>query len=267
VPKQFTYFAKLFGFSSFLHLFLIIVLFYVWQAPMNQMHRLVINRRINPASIVVLPMIKTVPGSLVALTEQQVQAKPQPVKSVAKSILKKTIAQPKKETPKSLTKKTPALAKKELPKPIASMVKQPQIAKPVEKKPPLLTKKEAQKGPISESLIVKKKIASKELVSTNSQLPVESEIIYVGRDDLVMLKNYQKVQQDIEHVWKPPVGLSKDLACMVAVDLNSNGMIKQLAVEESSNVLSFDIAARMALSQVKFPKTVWGKKLVITFKQ
>jgi len=253
VPKQLTYFAKLFSFSCFLHLVLFVGLFCIWQAPINHELRLVVNRKINAASVVVLPMIKTVPGSLAVLAEQQAQDEQRPVKKIAQSKPappNKASAVQKKLAQKPPAEKT-ALAKSEPTKPKPSVVKKTTNAvKKVEKKSPQVVKKqETKKVPSPAPQLAQKKILTKDQIATTTQnqSSAESEIIYVGRDDMVLLKNHQLVQQDIERLWKPPVGLSKDLMCTVAVSLNGKGIIQALAVEESSNVLSYDITARMAL--------------------
>lgn len=277
MPKQISYFAKLFGVSSFLHLVLISSILFLWQKPNNQAHQLVINRRVTPASIVLLPLVKTVPGALAALSQQQkkqspkIVAQPKPKPTPPKKV---AAAPQKKAQPKPPQRKT-TLAKKEPPKPKTPVAKkQPPVNKPAsvakkqpEKKSlPVAKQTVPKKVPTPAPKVVQKKeVAPKDLLSTTTHN--ESEIIYVGRDDLVLLKNHQAMQQDIERVWKPPVGLSKDLMCTVAVALNNNGTIQSLAVEESSKVLSYDVTARMALSKVSFPKMFWGKKLAITFKQ
>ena len=75
------------------------------------------------------------------------------------------------------------------------------------------------------------------------------------------------IEQELEKAWHPPVGLSKDLACIIKVKVNSNGGIDDLTLEESSKVISYDIAARTALDTMSFPKMLRGKEVIITFKQ
>ncbi len=269
MPRQSTYFAKLFGVSSFLHVVVIFGIVCLWHKPQHNAHQLIINRRISPASIVLLPLVKTVPGSLVALSQQQKKTPKSVAQPKVKPVQPKKVVQPKKEGPPKQTKST-ALVKKEQPKPKASPAKkQSPVKKPAPKpvvKKTAPTPKVVPIQPTHKATADKQKkeaVAPQDLASTTTN----PEIIYVGRDDLVLLNNHRVMQENIERAWKPPVGLSKDLMCTVAVAVNSNGTIESLSVEESSKVLSYDVTARMALSKVAFPKMFWGKKMVITFKQ
>ena len=228
----------------------------LWQKPQNNAYQLVINRRISPASIVLLPLVKTVPGSLVALSSAS-------VKTLADRAHKKDVVPPKKvvqpkKAPPKQTKST-ALVKKEPSKQIKTTAKKQSPVKKPAPKP--VVKKSA---PTPKVVQQKKGAVAPQDFSATTTNP---EIIYIGRDDLVLLNNHRAMQENIERAWKPPVGLSKDLMCTVAVAVNNNGTIESLLVEESSKVLSYDVTARMALSKVAFPKIFWGKKMVITFKQ
>src|SRR5690606_39199699 len=95
----------------------------------------------------------------------------------------------------------------------------------------------------------------------------EQEIIYIGREDKIILEHQMHVQRQIENTWRAPVGLAKDLMCEIAITLNEYGAVEQLTIEKSSQVSTYDITARSALSHITYPKTMWGKRLIITFKQ
>ncbi len=73
------------------------------------------------------------------------------------------------------------------------------------------------------------------------------------------------LEQDIKKAWKLPVGLSPKLACTIKGSVNQQGIMSTIVIEKPSSVVTFDIAARDALSTIQFPRQLFGKELCITF--
>ena len=88
-----------------------------------------------------------------------------------------------------------------------------------------------------------------------------------GQLRVIVLQMQQDVQCEVERCWKPPVGLCKDLLCEVRVQIDEQGVIKYAKVDKVSGVLVYDVNARSTVLAMNFPKSAWGKELVLHFKQ
>lgn len=88
-----------------------------------------------------------------------------------------------------------------------------------------------------------------------------------GRVDLNALYVQEYIQKEVEQHWKPPVGLSKELACTIKIYIDWEGKATNAIIADSSSVLIYDIAARTAASALALPKWGWGKEFSIAFKQ
>ncbi len=272
MPERYTYIGKLFVFSTSLHVIFFGIIFFSLNFNQSSKINIVLKRK-HSAKIVLLPLIKSVPGAIAKLSTQTkppfsslkiAQAKP-PVKSNPKKIVPKKVEPPKKNTtivaaqkPKPAAKQLVAkqLIAKPLPKPVPKKV--PQKVQPPKPKP---IKQEKKVEP-------SKKIEQKDQPLKNiAERLNQEEIIYLGRDDVVTIELHSLMQEEIEKTWQPPLGLSKDLVCKIKVQVDTKGQVGTVMLQESSAVISYDIAARMALNSCSYPKAFWGKEVVITFKQ
>lgn len=91
--------------------------------------------------------------------------------------------------------------------------------------------------------------------------------LYVHPQELDALQQQMYIQQEVAQSWSPPAGLSSDLACIMKIVINTEGVITDIAVDQSSGVLIFDTSAKVALDSFTAPKWAYGKELLITFKQ
>lgn len=89
--------------------------------------------------------------------------------------------------------------------------------------------------------------------------------IYLGQNDLDNLEIAQSIREEVANVWRPPTGLGVGRQCKVKVIVDWDGAIKELTFEESSHIAAFDISVRLAVQQMKFPKAVFGKELILPF--
>jgi hypothetical protein len=71
--------------------------------------------------------------------------------------------------------------------------------------------------------------------------------------------------QEIAACWMPPSGVPADSACKITMFIDRQGELADMNVDASSGVLVFDLAARSAVSELKFPRFAWGKSITITF--
>jgi hypothetical protein len=70
---------------------------------------------------------------------------------------------------------------------------------------------------------------------------------------------------EIEQAWHPPVGIASGKSCKVRVLVGWQGTIEEIIFEEPSNIAAFDVSVRHALLTMKFPKSSFGKELILPF--
>ena len=78
---------------------------------------------------------------------------------------------------------------------------------------------------------------------------------------------YECIEQEIVSRWKPPRGLSKELACQIKCSIGGDGAVVSCILEKPSGVLIYDMAARSAARVMSLPRWAWGKEFTIVFKQ
>jgi hypothetical protein len=100
-----------------------------------------------------------------------------------------------------------------------------------------------------------------------ASLSGDLQSIYIGREEYEVLAVYRQIQHDVQQLWKPPVGINPDCFCTLLIDIGKEGKVLNAAVQESSGIVPYDIAARLAVSEVEFPQHLQGKQVLITFKQ
>lgn len=188
---------------------------------------LVVQPRAHAAKIVLVPTLKTIAQQPVVVAQQKAAQQPVPKKVEQK-------------------KQTTVVAEKKV-----------EPAKKPEQK--IEQKKIAQKPA--------PKLVQKTMPPKAAPVKQEEQIIYVGRDDKIMLDLQDQLEQEIQKVWHPPVGIASTVHCALKVVIDHKGAVRTCGIEESSSVITYDIAARAALMNMKFPKQLWGKEVVITFKQ
>lgn len=91
----------------------------------------------------------------------------------------------------------------------------------------------------------------------------QDTVIYIGQDDRAMLELSAAVRDELIRVWRPPMLGGK--GCVVRILIDWQGVIRDIIMEQSSNILAFDASVRYAVQVMQFPKGAWGKELVIPF--
>ena len=265
-PRRKIFWAKLLLVSLVGHAFLLFLLLFAYKGH-NFSYNITISRAIvrSGAPVVFLPWCKSIKQASVSGARKNVVHKPV-IKKVAATKKKTTISAPIPK--KKVAKKTP-------PKKPASK-KNP--TKVVQKKKPVPKKKEEKKQQVAKKTPSKKilpqKVEQKPKHSVNKEKQVvatsgqqERAPIYVGRVEMEAMRMQDEMQTQVHKNWKPPVGLSKDLVCVLKVLVDWSGRAQETLVESSSGVLMYDIAARTAVARMQLPRWAYGKEFSITFKQ
>jgi len=73
------------------------------------------------------------------------------------------------------------------------------------------------------------------------------------------------VHEAISATWRPPRCVRVRRACIVQVFITPAGRVGEIRVVQSSGILAFDIPARHAVSKALYPRSVWGKEIIIQF--
>ncbi len=209
-----------------------------------------------------------------AHSKKTTQAYFNPVENVNKTDwLKKRLDQEKskqKTIKKIAKKKKPKVTKK--PKPKSKQKTKPKI-KPRPKTKKQSKSKRQQKKPVKKT--AKKAIKTKQ--THKKKEPIQEFIPKENLQDLRFnllettdpkLAMYQKnIQQEVERLWRPPVGVPKTTECSLYFTVSSKGKIEQFEITKKSNVLIFDLSIIKIARNFSFDTCLWGKKFTIDFRQ
>lgn len=259
--KRKIFWSKLFLFSFVGHVFVLFFVLFVYKGHSFSYDVTVRTELLQGAPVVFVPLHKVINKKTMEVV----------TKKIEKPAIKQTAIIKKVVSPKQLEiKKTTIASTKKAPvqKKIEPIKKEPakQVAqvKKVVSQPSQNVVKKTNVSPKSDQ----SKIAA---ISSCTKQPVavtkEVEPIYVGRLEMEALRLQKEMQNEVSKSWKPPVGLSKELECVLKVLVNWNGSVQDTEVEKSSGVLMYDISARTAVAKMQLPRWAYGKEFHITFKQ
>ena len=207
------------------------------------------------------------------VTEKAVPKKVAPVKKVEKpkTAVKKEI---KKEPPKKKIepkkdelqkkKKEPEKEIKKEEKPEPKPEPKPEIKPELKSDPKPEIKKEEIKSVPEEPLPE----VEQEIVIPEGAEVIEigdENIVYMGRDDMAALNAQELLQEAVQSVWRPPVGMPGGTTCELKVAVDWAGVACDILVEKRSGILMFDVSAKSAAKKTNYPKMFWGKTITITF--
>ncbi len=108
-------------------------------------------------------------------------------------------------------------------------------------------------------------VAIAENVSSNVDATVEN-IVYVGQAEMEALQLQEFIQNEMAAHWSPPTGIRSDAQCVVKIMVSHDGKNNQIILDQPSNILLFDSAAKRAANQLQPPQWAYGKEILITFK-
>ena len=216
--KKITIITKLIILSFFFHCIILVMFFFLSM----RRHRLNINNiDLDNADIVLMPLTKHI--------NKQTKEVPKAITQKREQIT--TIKQQKteKKSPQtSLVKKAPK--KQQIPK----------------KKNEDQKKTQPKKNKVSKKTTPSKKTAT----SSNRTQPQPT---VVGRHDLDLLQQAQRVKEAIRASWSRPTGLSKNCEYHAIIRVNSVGRAEMIR-ETPSGALALDMSARNFIVQFSFPK-------------
>lgn len=90
---------------------------------------------------------------------------------------------------------------------------------------------------------------------------------FVGYEQLDSIALQHKIQDNIAKLFKPPVGIAKDVICELSVQVDQQGKAQAAKVVKSSGILAYDTAARGAIYKAEFPKEIYRKTITIALGQ
>lgn len=90
-----------------------------------------------------------------------------------------------------------------------------------------------------------------------------------GDYDAQAISQFQyHIQQEIDRVWRPPVGVPKGTLCSIQFLLNKkDGSIESCTFAKRSAVLIYDLSIMRIAKELKFHESLWGKQFKIDFCQ
>lgn len=245
-PKRYYFFVQLFGMFFLIHIIVLCGLVILCSKE-KRSYALTVSSIHTPSNvhIVFLPLYKTVDqGGLMQTQEvskiheskktstQQLQIKTIPVKN-EKQHAQSTIVKEKKKQNRMPPKTLSVRGVKQTPKPQPQQLEQ---------------EKEQKQYPH---------------VTSDSQATTH----YIGREELSLLHMQVRIQQMLHTVWKPPVGIAKEVYCQIHFCVNNKGTVERADIYKTSGILLYDISARNAALQLKLSAWAYGKEFCVTFKQ
>lgn len=235
----------------------------------------------------------TVPSSLKVKKDEGIKKNN---KKVATGNSKESKKKIKKEVKKEILKKQVTAIVKKGPEPVVipKQAKKEPVPVPVPPVAQAEPKKEPAPLPIAHNIVEEKQQFP---VAQNMPLPHITDVApqeavlpgivgqeidesmgdqLVGQEGYGEYEDYEYVQQEkmreaitseIELRWKPPKGLSKELACELRICIGQGGKVVECAINKPSGVLIYDMAARVAARAMSLPRWAWGKEFTIAFRQ
>ncbi len=244
--KRHKLWTKLIACSFGMHLVILVLLFVGYRDTIKltfSMGGQSFNKKSAPVTLYTLPTPK------VAQRTAMRHAAPRR-KIVQKKVIKKPVTKvaAKKIVPvkKTVVKKTAQSKQKPEPKKLAHNKAQ-QVQQKVTK--------------------VSKQIMFKQQQKVAQQAPQKSIQFDTNQNiDLNMQQDFVALQQELAKHWQPPVGIAHECVCAITAQIDRQGKIENIIIDDSSGVLMFDVAARTAMLAMELPRWTWGKSLSITFK-
>lgn len=154
----------------------------------------------------------------------------------------------------------PKVAARARRRPVKKIVKKPAPKKVLAKK------KEAPK-PVERR--VDKKVVKKQEVIQQSVASEQEEIIHfnlMGETDPKLLMYQRLIQQEVDRVWSPPIGVKKGTECIVTFMVDKQGNVKRLHIERPSGVPIYDLSIVRDAKNLRLP-FFKNKTFTLNFRQ
>lgn len=106
-------------------------------------------------------------------------------------------------------------------------------------------------------------------IQNETDLSNSGEFIFTlsGENDK-KFETYQKcLQQEVQRLWTPPIGVPKGTTCRIKFIIDQNGKVFNFENIKKSKVLIYDLSILRIAHLFKFDKCLWGKSFIIDFCQ
>ncbi len=239
---------------------------YLWRSGSKV---LTINMRMSTLDfsrpIVVIPYMRRT-GQLQKLVQAQNVGQGRKKNQRLRVPTKKVVQPPVKSKNQLVKQDKKAPVKKNIGKKPLEPIKE-KIAEPVlEPKKPEPKKEVVAKEPVViPDQVLKPIVAEPEISSSETVSLTEEEPIVIGQEEFEAMHLYQEIHQSLTHQWHPPAGLHPKQSAIVLITVDLKGIISDIVIEQSSGVLVYDMAARMAVYGASLPQQAWNNKIRIHF--
>ena len=206
-------------------------------------------------------------------TKKQVtKAEPKKTKQPVQKKIKAPQQKPKQKVEEKKTVKGGDATRKKIaqpapPAPPKKLEKKNDVKKEEKKIEPLPEKSIEKK----EELPVIEKIEEKEVEVVEENSIESPQDVFVGQEVAgdessydATTKAHMALSRAVARTWRPPrVQVKKQVRVIAEVD--GAGSVLDAVLEQKSDVVVYDIAARAAVLRAEFPREFWGKKVAIVF--
>jgi hypothetical protein len=76
----------------------------------------------------------------------------------------------------------------------------------------------------------------------------------------------EALRKELAKHWTPPHGIPDTCSCEITTYVDTNGVITDSVISQSSGILMYDVSARAAILAMELPRWTWGSSFTITFK-
>ena len=215
------------------------------------------NKKTAPSKKVGKQKVKATASKKGALKPLKPAAKTTGKKNAAKSIPE--LDEQKKKT-KPSKKKRPVKKEPPLPEP-----EQQEEAEVQPGTPPETANPEAQAPAQPEEASLE--TAAHEEVITEEGDGVEGFGVEGVYDPTLLAQFQRHVQEEIDRVWRPPLGVPRGTVCTVHFVVGKDGSVTSCTFAKRSSVLIYDLSIMRVASKLQFHESLWGKQFKIDFCQ
>ena len=208
-------------------------------------------------------------AALASTKKKGAKVEPKKTKPPVQKKIKAPQQKPKQKVEEKKTVKGGDAARKKIapPAPPKKLEKKSDVKKEEKKIEPLPDKSIEKK----EELPVIEKIEEKEVEVVEEKVIEEPQDVFVGQEIVgdessydATTKAHMALSRAVARTWRPPrVQVKKQVRVIAEVD--GAGSVLDAVLEQKSDVVVYDIAARAAVLRAEFPREFWGKKVAIVF--
>jgi len=99
------------------------------------------------------------------------------------------------------------------------------------------------------------------------EVPVYAEAVEEAEFNVNTAVYQKNIQQEVERLWHPPVGVAKGTTCTLLIDINAQGKVSKAELITRSQVLIYDLSVIKIAKKFAFNESLWGKQFKIDFRQ